>query len=1002
MGKAQLKVLSILIAITFITGQIQPGFALESNAIQDNLAVPSMMSADLVGIQHKDIGRIKLALEAQMKELLKKEGASVDYETLKTVLEKRATKALSQRLLESKIYQPGDLQLFFNEVTPVKEGISVMSRIKDKNGIRTYYAVVSLEADKDKGFPIKGIFTEKEYEGSNKLSAELPQRRPDDEKAIDRYIQQEKGIDEVIRYAHEKGLAKKPLEAIFNYKEEVLEMLAALNIDVTTPDGLKPIENREFFLVGITPEIKQKLFSATVEMLGEEFLVIAHSSNNAVHIFIHPDFFNVMTSSPKEFGSAPGLILLRGAHGDLYNFADKEKTIKEAIYDIKIMLSHEIGAMLGLPVSRTGKDPEFYYRKEPFYPYFVNSVSKRYHKVIAGANPGDRLEFTVVDLDKNLLTRDYAAGNQTLTRGIDGEIQEQIFQIKNILLRSGALDPTRETEAMVIAKLLLVYGHKPEEQIRRLEGIATAVGETSESARRTAYDALFKYKARWGKQRFSEQADIVRTKPGKSPEDALKVIASSVHLQKLLLDKKHFTLKDYLVGYEEVREKLGFEPLADNPKSTARRDLDALVKSGELTLDKSDKQHKYALSEKTAAQTRDYTAGEKKKTPAEYMAEKLRENAPKYFSMSLRDLEDHLRGADTPIQIRTSGWLGAGTSLSGKLQKQALLAAVIKKEFGLETGNKVRLTTSRGAVMEGIYVGVTREGIRLARFDEITEYDYKNLRKLEKIEKKAKEDKTEPGKSPEKEKSELMAKRFREEVPRYLSTSLRDLEDHLRGASLPPQTPTPRWLGAGTSISGRLQKQVLLAAVIKKNFALETGDKIRLTTIRGAVTEGFYLGVDERGILLTRSGKKVITYNYKDLEKLEKIERKTKKPTTKPGKSPEDALKVIALSNHLTDILLLTQQGFTLKDYLTGYKEVYEKLGFEPLAKNSESTARRDLDALVNQGLLTVDKSGKENKHGLTNEGLSKVLALHKEDVGEKYLSRSPEEVTALKKEYEL
>ncbi|MFC1643790.1 glucosamine-6-phosphate deaminase [Candidatus Omnitrophota bacterium] len=91
-----------------------------------------------------------------------------------------------------------------------------------------------------------------------------------------------------------------------------------------------------------------------------------------------------------------------------------------------------------------------------------------------------------------------------------------------------------------------------------------------------------------------------------------------------------------------------------------------------------------------------------------------------------------------------------------------------------------------------------------------------------------------------------------------------------------------------------------------------------------------------------------------------------KTPKTKPGKSPEDALKVITASTHLHGLL---EKGFTLIDYFTGYDEVRAEFMFERLADNPESTARRDLEALVNQGILTVDKSAKSYKYKYILEG---------------------------------
>ncbi len=77
--------------------------------------------------------------------------------------------------------------------------------------------------------------------------------------------------------------------------------------------------------------------------------------------------------------------------------------------------------------------------------------------------------------------------------------------------------------------------------------------------------------------------------PGKNPQDALQVITQSHYLQQLLKAQGYFTLKDFLKAYAEEAPKLGYAPLAENPESTARRDLyvseDSLVKQGILTIE---------------------------------------------------------------------------------------------------------------------------------------------------------------------------------------------------------------------------------------------------------------------------------------------------------------------------------------------------------------------------------------------------------------------------------
>ncbi|MDD5496149.1 MAG: ROK family protein [Candidatus Omnitrophica bacterium] len=71
----------------------------------------------------------------------------------------------------------------------------------------------------------------------------------------------------------------------------------------------------------------------------------------------------------------------------------------------------------------------------------------------------------------------------------------------------------------------------------------------------------------------------------------------------------------------------------------------------------------------------------------------------------------------------------------------------------------------------------------------------------------------------------------------------------------------------------------------------------------------------------------------------------------KPGKSPEDAKLVIKLSGWLES----RKSIFTLEEYLETYKRVrkeHPELKFDPLAEHPETTARNDLNGLINQSIL--------------------------------------------------
>ena len=387
-----LKAVSVFVIISFMFTSVCSDIAYTFNvgtaeSLPSNLAIPSMCSS-LMGISAKDIGRIKLSIQAKLRTLLTEAEAlkGLDHGDLRKVLKKKYSK------IESSIDLDG-LQLFLREFVPVEEGVRVKCRAKgDGYGERTYYVVFSLETDEDGNFPIKGIYTEQDYEEHEGLEKELPERRLEDEQAVTRFMIQEAGIDKVLEYAHENGLAKKPMKEVFDYKKTVQELIERLNLNVTTPQEpvfLVPMEERDFFVVKLTDEIKKRLDLSPVRLVDEsgeetEITCYAHSSNGSVHIFVDEEIFTVLTT--KQGGFAP---------------------IKSRIKDVLLKkVAHEMGAMVGMPLSfesvHIGEAMVWNEMDERFldaYHYDNTTIDVK-------RNP---LDVTVVDLSTNLLTRDYAS-----------------------------------------------------------------------------------------------------------------------------------------------------------------------------------------------------------------------------------------------------------------------------------------------------------------------------------------------------------------------------------------------------------------------------------------------------------------------------------------------------------------------------------------------------------------------------------------------------------------
>jgi phosphomannomutase len=389
------------------------------------------MCDDIVGIQPKDMGRVQLALEAQLTQL-SKTGVPLNAQTIAAVLE------ANTRIKENSIFNAAEIQIFFRETHTTVAGPCVKCRIKDKDGPRTYYALFSFEKDEFGGFPIK-VFTDNEFKRSSAFMKGVPQRKAQDALAIDRYIQHEKGLDAVIALAHEKGLAKEPLKNIFDYSVEVKRLLSDLDANVSNPAGLISIENRKFYLIPLNSDIIGAMRSLpktrVVDANGVEYEVeySAHSSNNAVHLFVSQETYYHMTA-----GDSLGELGARS--------------------EVMALLAHEIGVMGGLSVTdMIGSDR----MRQP-----RNAADDKYHSYLIKRNIAKQshllqpLNLTLVDLDKNLTTRDYAAGSKMdveQPRNADGTFAERPGKNTKSALRVIAMTPSLQSGGFTVQDYLEAY-----------------------------------------------------------------------------------------------------------------------------------------------------------------------------------------------------------------------------------------------------------------------------------------------------------------------------------------------------------------------------------------------------------------------------------------------------------------------------------------------------------------------------------------------------------------
>jgi hypothetical protein len=172
----------------------------------------------------------------------------------------------------------------------------------------------------------------------------------------------------------------------------------------------------------------------------------------------------------------------------------------------------------------------------------------------------------------------------------------------------------------------------------------------------------------------------------------------------------------------------------------------------------------------------------------------------------------------------------------------------------------------------------------------------------------------------------------------------------------------------------------------KIGLSVELIDKLYSISTKRLAQYVFRVCVPEKGIITERDdhrtvydeilsaifGKEEVLALGENLQRLidEKADESTRR--TRPGKSPEDAMTIIALSG------LLKQGIFTLDEFLAAYEKVrtkYPDFKFEELAKNPKSTARRDLAALENDVILTVDKSSESAyRYQITDNGAATIL----------------------------
>ena len=359
-----------------------------------NLAASSSFD-DITGIENKDVGRIKMALGAEISRISEDLFANSSVAISVALGKLWGRGRVKEKIEDNTIYQPSDIQIFFKEVdfNIIPAYACLKCRVKDDYGERTYYAIFDLDFRRE-GLPYIEIYTKDVFDKHKKdikINDDLTVPEAANPEAVNRYIEHEQLIDETIAYAHKNDLVGKSI--FFNYKKTILRLLDKINVKVTTPPRLKPMEEREFYFIPYTEEIRDKLSKIEVFFLDSDNKIFvvpqAHSSNNAVHIFLPEEDYSVFTDVNSTY--------------PLLENGTEDNTIQKIIETVEDILAHEIGVMIGyVPV----------YELSDSIPQ--NHIDERWAKVKEDTIV-EPLEEKIIDLNKKLEIRDYVAGEKTET-----------------------------------------------------------------------------------------------------------------------------------------------------------------------------------------------------------------------------------------------------------------------------------------------------------------------------------------------------------------------------------------------------------------------------------------------------------------------------------------------------------------------------------------------------------------------------------------------------------
>ncbi|GEM_PF-3841726 len=505
------RITSIVILLCFLLNTTTYDFTTsQSHNRTDtfNLATASIINK-LAGIEHKDIGRIKLALEANL--------IGVDL----------AAKVIEDLTVpENTVFSPADMHFFFSEMKSLPEGrLAIMCRIKEDGDRRTYYAVFSPEKDEDKGFPIE-VYTKSEWEKLEEaleftgIVPEREQQQPEDAIAIDRYIEHEKEIDAFLAKKIQSGdsftCSGNMVTALMESFEERLRRIGFKNngtiIEAIRKSTVKAIKKKNIVFIH---ENEDKLPEIHIpDPMGDpqKIKVFSHASNNAVYITLTDKEWAQFQSAKEGIESYGQDLADEDGRSDGMPLYKVSATSFMPKFEKRIL--HEMGVIWGLRCWAEAKNGGYVARNGLDKLAEVaesQEEQQRYKDRMSSADPDQEGEFRIemtpaekllsalvkqiqqnggiINLDRNLEIRDYAAGEfsganieEIATPGkASRDIQamedfDQVFKgaknkeeswntydkvVKTIERISAEIEDRHKEEAIKTAKIGVVPGGKP-------------------------------------------------------------------------------------------------------------------------------------------------------------------------------------------------------------------------------------------------------------------------------------------------------------------------------------------------------------------------------------------------------------------------------------------------------------------------------------------------------------------------------------------------------------